>query len=26
VSRELAMHFPADDVGWNELPDAPVVI
>ena len=26
VSRELATHFPADDVGWNELPDAPVVI
>jgi uncharacterized membrane protein len=26
VARELATHFPADDVGWNELPDAPVVI
>src|SRR4051794_7038744 len=26
VSRELAKHFPANDVGRNELPDAPVVI
>ena len=26
VSRELAGHFPANDVGRNELPDAPVVI
>jgi uncharacterized membrane protein len=26
VSRELAKHFPADDVGRNELPDAPVVL
>lgn len=26
VSRELATYFPADDVGRNELPDAPVVI
>jgi uncharacterized membrane protein len=26
VSRELAKHFPADEVGRNELPDHPVVI
>jgi uncharacterized membrane protein len=26
VSRELARCFPANDVGRNELPDAPVVI
>ena len=26
VSRQLATHFPAHDVGRNELPDAPVVI
>jgi len=26
VSRQLAMHFPAQGVGRNELPDAPVVI
>ena len=26
VSRELAKHFPADEVGRNELPDRPVVI
>jgi len=26
VSRQLATHFPADDVGRNELPDAPVVM
>jgi uncharacterized membrane protein len=26
VSRELAMHFPAQGAGRNELPDAPVVM
>ena len=26
VSRQLAMHFPAQGAGRNELPDAPVVI
>jgi uncharacterized membrane protein len=26
VSRQLAMHFPAQGVGPNELPDAPVVM
>ena len=26
VSRELAAHFPRNDAGPNELPDAPVVI
>jgi uncharacterized membrane protein len=26
VSRELAMHFPAQGTGRNELPDAPVVM